>query len=331
MHEPRPDAATAADAPPPWADPALDRDAAWVVEKAAKSKLPPFEVQTAAAARAQYAAGAHILALPPAPMEAVEDRRVPGPGGSIPVRLYVPAFTGIADPLLVYLHGGGWTVGSVETHDRVARALAALAGCRVVSVEYRLAPEHPYPAGLDDAEAAWRALAADPAAFGADGARLAVGGDSAGGSLAAALCQRARDRGLARPRLQLLLYPSTDLVGDYPSRRRYASGYLLTESVIRWFVDNYVPDPARRAEPGASPLRAASLADLPPAHVQTAGFDPIQDEGIAYARALAAAGVAVEHRHYPGLIHSYAQLGGRLRAARPALAAAAAALRRALA
>jgi acetyl esterase len=316
---------------PPWADPALDRDAAWVVEKAAKTKLPPFEVQRAAAARAQYAVGAHILALPPAPMEAVEDRAVPGPAGPVPVRLYVPAFTGVADPLLVYLHGGGWTVGSIETHDRVARQLAALAGVRVLSVEYRLAPEHPYPAGLEDAEAAWRAVAADPAAFGADPARLAVGGDSAGGSLSAALCQRARDRGLARPRLQLLLYPSCDLVGDYASRRRFAAGYLLTDTVISWFVDNYVPDPARRGEAGASPLRAASLAGLPPAHIQTAGFDPIQDEGTAYARALAAAGVAVEHVHYPGLIHSYAQLAGRIRAARPALAKAAAALRRALA
>jgi acetyl esterase len=304
----------------------LDPEIAWVLEKAASAKLPPYETLTPAEARKLYARSANVLDVAVEPMEVAEDRLVAG----VPARLYAPAETGRPDPLMVYCHGGGWTIGSVATHDRLCRYLATLAGIRVLSVDYRLAPEHPAPAAFEDAWAVWREATHDPAAFGADSTRLIVGGDSAGGSLAALLAQRARDAGGRQPVLQVLFYPSTDLAGDHESIRRFGQGYLLTEPLIRWFLGHYVPDPAKRADPAVSPLRAATLAGLPRTHIQTAGYDPIQDEGEAYARALAEAGVAVEHRHFPGLVHGYAQLAGYAKAAKAALHDAAGAIRRAV-
>ncbi len=305
----------------------LDPEIAWVLDRVAKSGQPPLETLSPAEARRLYARNAAVLDLPPAPMASIEMRAVPGPAGPISIRLYSPPATGVPEPLLVFFHGGGWVIGSIETHDRTCRALAAQAACRVASVEYRLAPEHPFPAAVDDAFAAWRAIAGDAAAWGADERRIAIGGDSAGGSLTAAVCHLAKRAGAPAPRLQVLIYPSTDMSRDYPSHGRFGEGYLLTRDLRDWFGRHYLGSKSERADPRASPLRFGEFRGLPPAHIQTAGYDPIQDEGIAYAEALAAAGVAVEHRHYPGLVHGYLQLAGYAKAARTALGDAASALR----
>ena len=206
----------------------------------------------------------------------------------------------------MYFHGGGWVIGSLETHDGTCRELAAGAGCVVVSVDYRLAPEHRYPAAAEDCYAATRWCAEHAAELAIDARRIAVGGDSAGGNLAAVVAQMARDRGGPGLVLQLLVYPVTDHDFGTASYRDNAAGYLLTAADMRWFWGHYLgDDTARGAEPYASPLRAASLAGLPPALVITAELDPLRDEGEAYARALEAAGVAAKLHRYDGMIHGF--------------------------
>jgi acetyl esterase len=246
-----------------------------------------------------------VLDLPFAPMDMVTDRAIGTESDYFQVRLYVPGQSGATDPLLVYFHGGGWAIGNLDTHDRFCRAVAAQAGCRVLSVDYRLAPEHPFPAAVDDALRAYRAVLEDPAAFGADPARIAVGGDSAGGNLTAVVCHLAAGAGLPRPCFQLLVYPSVDLRGDYASRRAFGDRYLLTEDAMRWFTDLYLPDRALLTDPRVSPLLFDDFAGQPPAFVQTAGFDPLRDEGDAYAAKLAGAGVDVVHDRYPSMIHGF--------------------------
>ena len=235
--------------------------------------------------------------------------------------------TGVEDPLLIYFHGGGWTIGDLDTHDRTCRYLAAQAGCRVLAVDYALAPENPFPAAVDDAMRVWRAVTSDPAEFGADASRIAIGGDSAGGNLAAVTTHLARAQGLPVPIFQMLIYPSTDLAGDYPSGTENADGFLLTGELIEWFVNHYIADVAKRSDPRASPLLFEDFSGLPPAFVQTAGYDPIRDQGTAYAEKLRGAGVPVDHRHYEDLIHGYLQLAGYIEPAKVALNDAAAALR----
>jgi acetyl esterase len=239
----------------------------------------------------------------------IADRRIPGPAGDIPVRVYTPA--GPAPrAVLVYFHGGGWVLGGLETHDGVCRSLANGAGCVVVSVDYRLAPEHRYPAAAEDCYAATTWCAEHAAELGADAKRLAVGGDSAGGNLAAVVAQMARDRGGPNVMFQLLIYPATDATFDTPSYRDNADGYLLTTQDMRWFWGHYLGDASQRgAEPYASPLRAESLAGLPPALVITAEFDPLRDEGEAYGHALERAGVAARISRYDGMIHGFFGMG----------------------
>jgi acetyl esterase len=253
--------------------------------------------------------------------------------GDVPVRLYVPeaaAATGAPGPLLVYFHGGGWVQGSVETHDPSCRLLAHLSGVRVLSVDYRLAPEHPYPAAVDDAVAAYRWAAENGERLGADPARLAVGGDSAGGNLAAVVALVARDdEALPDAAFQLLLYPVTDVAEKSASYAAFSSGYLLTESGMDWFVGKYLPDPARRSEWRASPLRAESLAGLPPAYVATCLPDVLRDEGEAYAERLRAAGVPVATQRHDQL-HGFFSTAA-VRSSRQALAQVAGALRQGLA
>jgi len=308
---------------------ALDPGVAWVLEKAASTGLPPMTDLSPPEARAQYKESVKPLDVAMAPMDSVTDRAIGTESSYVQVRLYVPAQTGVADPLLVFLHGGGWTIGDLDTHDRTCRYIAAQAGCRVLSVDYALAPENPFPAAVQDVVRVWRALAENPADFGADPARLAVGGDSAGGNLAAVLVHMARAEGLPLPSFQLLVYPSTDLVTDYPSRSENAEGFLLTRELTNWFVGHYIADEAARSDPRASPLNFADFEGLPPAHIQTAGYDPIRDEGTAYAGRLRAAGVPVDHRHYDGLVHGYLHLAGYIEPAKSALNDAVAALRRA--
>jgi len=227
----------------------------------------------------------------------------------------------------VFFHGGGWVVGNVESHDTMCRHLANRAGCVVVSVDYRLAPEHKFPAAVEDCFAATAWVADNAASLGVDAKRLAVGGDSAGGNLAAVVSLLARDRGAPRISYQLLIYPAVDAAMTHPSIARFAEGYLLTRATMRWFYDQYLRAPEDAADWRVSPLAAPDVGGVAPAFVLTAGYDPLCDEGDAYAARLAAAGVAITHRRFADQIHGFAMNGKLIRAADAALDEAAAALR----
>ncbi len=259
-----------------------------------------------------------------------EDRRLPGPDGEIPVRVYTPAAKGPL-PILVYFHGGGWVIGSIASHDGVCRALANRVGAIVVSVDYRLAPEHRFPAAAEDCYAATRWVAEHAAELGGDATRIAVGGDSAGGNLAAVVALMARDRGGPRLVHQLLVYPVADGGLDTPSYQENADGYFLTRDMMAWFWDHYVPRRADREHPYCSPLRGADLRGLPPATVLTAEFDPLRDEGERYAKRLTEADVPTTMTRYDGLVHGFFGMSVLFDQARAAIDQAAAALRGAFA
>jgi acetyl esterase len=260
----------------------------------------------------------------------IEDRRVPGPAGEIPLRVYRPE-SGATLPALVYFHGGGWVIGSVETHDGSCRDLANRIGCVVVSVGYRLAPEHPYPAATEDCYAATKWVSENAAELGVDPGRIGIGGDSAGGNLTAAVALMARDRGGPALRHQLLVYPVTDADFNRASYRENAEGYLLTTKAMEWFWGHYVPDPAQRQDAYAAPLRAADLSGLPPAFVLTAEYDPLRDEGEALARRLEQAGVKTRLTRFVGAIHGFFAMGMLAEVARRAVDDAVLEVRQALA
>lgn len=242
----------------------------------------------------------------PTPVASVEDREIPGPDGPVPVRIFAPAEERPIG-IVLFFHGGGWVVGDLDSHDETARQLCAGSGAVVISVDYRLAPEARFPAGLEDcyAATAWAADNAD--ALGAAGRKVAVSGDSAGGNLAASVCLLARERGGPQLSHQLLIYPVTDSDFDRPSYLANADGYFLTRDMMRWFWAHYLPEGTDMRTPLAAPLHA-KLDGLPPATVITAGYDPLRDEGIAFAEALAAAGVPVEQREFEGMIHGFISL-----------------------
>jgi acetyl esterase len=270
------------------------------------------------------------LPRPEVKIAEVEDRKIPGPAGVIPVRIYRPEARAKL-PALVYFHGGGWVIGSLETHDGACRELANRIGCVVVSVEYRLAPESRYPAAAEDCYAATTWAAENANALGVDAARIGIGGDSAGGNLAAVVALLARDRGGPALRHQLLIYPVTDADFTRASYRENAEGYLLTTKAMEWFWGHYVPDAAQRAEAYAAPLRAKDLAGLPPAFVLTAEYDPLRDEGEAYAKRLQQAGVPTRLQRYTGAIHGFFAMGLLSQVARTAIDDAVAEARKALA
>jgi len=309
----------------------LDPQSAWVLELVEKAGNPTLDSLSVADARALFEDTAWRLDFEPIAMARIDAHEMPVAGGVIGARAYTPEGLDDGDsPALVFFHGGGWVVGSLDTHDRLCRALADRARCKVVSVDYRLAPEHPFPIPAEDAAAAFRWTAANAGALGIDPARIAVGGDSAGGNLSAVLCQTARDAGdRVTPCFQLLIYPATDFAGDYASRRENAEGYMLTGDLIAWFGGHYMGQWRVPDDPRLSPLRAASLAALPPALVVTAGYDPLQGEGVAYADALKAAGVAVAYRDYPGMLHGFFNFGGAVKVAERAVGEAARDLRQA--
>jgi acetyl esterase len=258
----------------------------------------------------------------------VEDRTVPGPASDIPVRVYWPREAANL-PVLVWLHGGGWTIGSLETADRTSRALANAADCIVASVDYRLGPEHPFPAAVDDCDAAARWVLRHARELGGDPRRVAIGGDSAGGNLAAVTTMVAREGGdtSCEPFVfQLLVYPAVEVEYDTPSMRENATGYFLTVDSMRWFYDHYL-GPADPRQWRVSPLLAPNLGGLPPALVITAEFDPLRDQGIAYAKRLADAGVVVDSRLYDGVFHGFFGMQDAIDVAREAFDEAAAALR----
>ena len=236
----------------------------------------------------------------------VEDLEVPGPDGPLPVRVYRPDGAAVPAPVVVFFHGGGWVLGSIATHDATCRGLANRTGAVYVSVDYRLAPEHPYPAAPEDCYAATCWVADHAADLGVDPGRLAVAGDSAGGNLAAVVCQMARDRSGPAIAFQLLIYPVTDLDLDrWPSMEENADGPLLTREGMDWFARHYVGTLPFTGDPYAAPIRAADLSGLPPAYVATAGHDPLRDEGASYAEALAAAGVTVGYDNFATMIHGF--------------------------
>ena len=290
------------------------------------SGRPAYETLSPTEARALFLAGREVLALEPAPVALVRDMVAPG---GVRLRLYRGAGTAAAAmlPVLVYFHGGGWVIGDLDSHDSVCRHLANAAGCAVVSVDYRLAPEHKFPAAVEDCFAAVSWVAAEATALAIDRERIAVGGDSAGGNLAAVVSLLARDRGAPRLRCQVLVYPAVDGGMTYPSIARFAEGFLLTRATMRWFYDQYLRGPADIEDWRASPLRAPDLSRVAPAMVITAGFDPLCDEGEAYARRLQDHSVAVNHRHFPDQIHGFLSAGKIIRAASPALDEIAAELR----
>jgi len=267
------------------------------------------------------------------PTGPITNRTIPGPAHPIAVRVYTPlSATGSVLPGLVFFHGGGFVLGDLDTHDDLCRCLANESGCRVVSVDYRLAPEHPFPAAVDDCFAATQYVAAHAAEFGIDATRLAVGGDSAGGNLAAVVAQLAKSQG---PKIayQLLIYPVTQLGApvDTPSMRENGKGYFLEKEGMDWFTRLYAPDHNHRTDPRLSPLLCKDLGGQPPAYVITAGFDPLRDEGKDYADALDKAGVSVTYVNYPGMVHGFFSMRALIPKAREAVAAAAAALREGLA
>jgi len=302
---------------------------AQTIVDAAQTAGAPFELDDYRAIRAGYRATTALYRHPSPTLDSVANVMAPGPGGNLALRLYRPSAGagGRRLPGLVFFHGGGWVVGDLETHDHVCRYVAAGAGAVVIAVDYRLAPEQCFPAAFDDALAATRWIAGQADELALDPLRLAVGGDSAGGNLAAAVALALRNE-LAL-RLQVLLYPAVDLIADNASLRDNARGYLLTTAAMAQFIEWYVPDPAARSDWRASPLHATSHAGVAPAFIVTAGYDPLRDEAIAYAALLTEAGVDVEHRHYPDMIHGFARMGGRIDAGIAALDHSAAALRRA--
>ncbi len=297
-----------------------------VLERMARAGHPPLYTRTPQDARKAYAAGADVLEVPKAALPRVEDFTIPARDGhALPARLYAPS-TGTPLPVLLYTHGGGFTIGGIGTHDILCRELARLAGCMVVSLDYRLAPEHRFPTASNDA---WDALAwlhANAARLGADAARIAVGGDSAGGTLATVSAILARDAGLALA-LQLLIYPGCAAHQDTPSHTRFASGLVLDEPAITWFFGQYVGTREERNDWRFAPLHADDVEGIAPAWIGLAECDPLVDEGVDYADKLRAAGVAVDLEIYRGVTHEFIKMGRAIPEARQAHADAARALR----
>lgn len=307
----------------------LDPQAKVLLDQMAAAGAPPFETLPPATARA-LSEGMKELGGPPEPVAQVDDVGIPVADGTIPARVYTPAGEG-PFPVLVYFHGGGWVIGSVETLDAPCRMLANAAGCVVVSIDYRLAPEFKFPTAAEDCYAATRWVAENAGRLGVDAGRLAVGGDSAGGNLAAVVALMARDRHGPALVYQLLVYPVTDFNVDTASYAANGEVYLLTKAAMEWFWNHYLRGPEDGLNPYASPLRAPDLGGLPAAFVVTAEFDPLRDEGQAYAARLRQSGVAVHAKNYDGMIHGFFQMPGVLEQGKQAIADAAVRLREAFA
>jgi acetyl esterase len=305
----------------------LDPQVAAMRAERAKSATPPLYLMSVAQARAEDLRSIQEAGGRPEPVADVVDQDIPGLGGPIPIRIYRPS-TERPLPVLVYFFGGGWTLGTIDTSDGVCRALTNAVGCVTITVGYRLAPEHKFPAAVDDCYAATEWIGAHAAELGVDPNRIAVGGDSAGGNLAAAVTLLARSRGL-RLAHQLLVYPNTDYLSDTPSLRENNDPLLFNRNSSDWYWGHYLASPADGVDPLASPLRAPEHAGLPSATVITAEYDPLRDQAEEYAQRLRDAGVSVTLSRYSGMVHGFFTMSGVLDAARDAVAEAAACLRKA--
>ena len=311
---------------------ALDPQAQAVVDLVIKSGRPAYNTLSPKDARQLFRETRPASTPTPPEIGAVRNLVAQGPGGPIPLRVYRPAgvAASVALPGLLYFHGGGWVIGDLDTHDVLCRQLTAEAGVTVVNVDYRLAPEHKFPAAADDAWAATRWTVAHASEFGVDAGRLAVGGDSAGGNLAAVVALQARDAGAPVIKLQVLVYPVTDVAAESRSYQDFSEGYMLTRESMRWFTAHYLAAAGQANDWRVSPLRASSHAGLPPALVVTAGFDPLRDEGAAYAAKLQQAGVLVDYVCYGGMIHGFAGMGKLIETGNRAVSHIAATLRQTL-
>ncbi len=298
----------------------LDPDAQTVLDMVKAAGRPAFHTITPAEARVFYAAGRTVLQPEPQAVAEVRDLAAPGAGGEIKLRLYRGAATKAGEtlPCLVWYHGGGWVLGDLDSHDTVCRRLANQTSACVISVDYRMAPEHVFPAAVDDSAAATGWIVANATALAIDPARLAVGGDSAGGNLAAVIALMSRDGSLPPLTAQILIYPATDLAATSDVYRRITDGYPLTAPTMLWFRDLYLRGAADWVDWRASPLRAASLAGTAPALVITCSHDPLADEGIAYASRLEQDGVRVQHTHFSDQIHGFLTMGKFIRASNTA-------------
>jgi acetyl esterase len=294
----------------------LDPQARALIERVSRSAGPALNSVGVDEARRLYRESRLAFAPPPVAVQETRDFSIAGRGAAIGARYYRPLGTksGEALPAVVYFHGGGWTCGDLDTHDSVCRGIAARGYCAVVAVDYRKGPEHKFPAAVEDALTSLQWMAANAGPLGVDPARLVVAGESAGGNLAAVAALALRDPG-PRLAMQVLVYPVTDQAAETDSLRRFARGYSLTRELLRWYQGNYLRDERDRADWRASPLRAKDHSRLPPAYVITAGFDPLRDEGKAYAERLAQAGVDVTYECFEGQIHGFLPMAGAIAAA----------------
>ena len=308
---------------------AIDPQVQALLDAAASSGRKPVNQFPPVEARVQFKEMRRAL-LPPTPeIGSVSDFSVPGKYGPIPVRHYRPVGKNLNEmlPVLVYFHGGGWVEGDLESHDALCRQLSNGAGCAVIAVDYRMGPEYKFPAAVDDADAAVRYVAENSKTLKIDPTRIAVGGDSAGGNLATIVTMLCRDRGGPTLKFQLLIYPATDMAMDHPSQHLFAQGYSLTRELMLWFRGHYLNDLAESKDWRASPLLAADHTRLPAAHVITAGFDPLRDEGKEYADKLGSAGVPTSYKCYDGMVHGFITMSGVLRVSNEAITDCAAVLK----
>jgi acetyl esterase len=311
----------------------LHPQAKFLLDLMVERQIPPTHTLAPADARAFYRERRAVTQPEPPPLAEIRELRADGPAGPTPLRLSHPqpaAERRAPPPVLVYYHGGGWVIGDLDTHDVLCRQLALQSGCAVVAVDYRLAPEHRFPAAFDDSLAATRWVHAQAADLGVDAQRFAVGGDSAGGNLAAAVAIALRDAGALRVGFQLLIYPATDQRRGWPSHATNGQGYLLTTETMNYFHDHYLPDPALDLDWRASPLLHPDLSRLPPAFVLTAGYDPLRDEALQYSHRLSLAGNRCTHVLFERQIHGFITMGKVIDEANAAVALCAAELRRAL-
>ena len=305
----------------------LDPQAEALLKSMEESDAPPFNACTPEEARIMYDQGSELVRGEPPIPHAIETLEIPGKDGLIKSWVYKPD-EGKDLPVLVFFHGGGFVIGSLKSHDTVCRSLCVEAHCIVVAVDYRLAPENKYPAALDDAWAATQWIASHANSLGGDPYRLAVGGDSAGGCLAAAVTLLAKESGALKICKQLLIYPCTDMTRKFESHKTFAEGYRLTSDLIEWFYGHYFLKQDDLEDWKASPLYSTEFADLPAAFIISAGFDPLQDEAKAYAKKLSEAGVQTKHSHYAGMLHGFITMPGIMDKAKEALSECASELRR---